>query len=96
MSVSRKEVEKRIVEKAVKDENFRNRLKSDPKGTLESELQANFPADLNVHVNHEGPNDVHITLPHSEKELGEGELSGEQLSGVSGGWTMQGCTNTGA
>ena len=89
MSLSRSETEKRIIEKTIKDPGFREKLKSDPKGTLEEELGGSLPDGINIHLNEEDANNIHITLPHSQGEL-SGELSGEELSGISGGWSISG------
>ena len=80
MEYTRKEIEQQIVERAMKDEEFRNKLKSDPGSTIEETFGVKFPESLNFHLNEETPNDIHITLPVSEEELSE-----EQLSGISGG-----------
>lgn len=80
MKEPRKELEQRIIEKAMKDKAFRNKLTDSPKEVIEKELGGKLPGNLNVHLNKEGPNDIHITLPHKKEELSQ-----EELSGVSGG-----------
>ena len=80
MSQSRSEAEQNIISKAMKDPGYREKLKSDPKGTIESEIGGRLPDGLNIHVNEEDAHNLHITLPHAE------EMSNEELSGVSGGW----------
>ena len=80
MSRSRSGAERNIISKAMKDPGYRERLKSDPKGTIESEIGGRLPEGLNIHVNEEDAGNVHITLPHA------GEMSSEELKGVSGGW----------
>lgn len=87
MTESRKELEQRIIEKAIVDENFRSKLKDNPRETVEETLGVKLPDGLNIHINQEGPNDIHISLPMQTGELNDGELSGEQLTGVSGGWS---------
>lgn len=83
MSSQRSELEKSIIEKAMKDSDFREKLKNDPKGTLEEVVGGKFPDEMKIHVNEEDANNVHITLPHNAEEI-----SDEELSGVSGGWSI--------
>ena len=85
MSVSRTEIEKNIIERAMKDPGFREKLISDPKGALEEELGGKLPDDIKIHVNEEDADNIHITLPY-----GAGELTENELSGVSGGWSQPG------
>ena len=88
MSDTRKELEQKIIERAMKDEAFRNKLKTDPKAAIEETLGVKLPGNVNVYVNSESDTDIHITLPAQTGEMKEGELSGEQLAGVSGGWNV--------
>ena len=82
MAETRKQIENQIIEKAMKDEQFRKKLINNPKDTLEKELGTKFPEGLNIHINSESDNDIYITLPGNTEELSE-----EELSGVSGaGW----------
>ena len=89
MADSRKVIEEKLIRKAMKDEDFRNKLQSDPKSAVEELFGAKFPHSLNIHVNSETPTDIYITLPASE------ELSKEELSAVSGGWDIDGGTCSG-
>ena len=86
MAETRQQLEQRIIEKAIKDDDFRNKLKDNPKVTVEEALGVKLPDGLNIHVSQEGPNDIYISLPAQSEKLNEGELTGEQLAGVSGGW----------
>ena len=82
MSDTKKEIKQQVVEKALKDETFRNKLKSDPKGTMEEMLGVKMPEKINLSVHQEDPENVHIVIPHSPQK---NELSEEELSGVAGG-----------
>jgi hypothetical protein len=81
MANSRNEIEQKIIEKAMKDEEFRNKLKQNPKSAVEETLGVKLPDDVNLNINMESANEIHITIPHSSQELSQ-----EELSGVSGGW----------
>ena len=82
MSDTKKEIKDQVVEKALKDETFRNKLKDDPKGTMEEMLGVKMPEKINLSLHQEDPENVHIVIPHSPKQ---DELSEEELSGVAGG-----------
>lgn len=77
---NRKVLESKIIEKVMKDNEFRKRLIENPKNTIEEELGVKLPDNLKFHINEESPDDIHLTLPH------ENELTQEQLSGITGGW----------
>ena len=82
---TRKELEQKIINRAMRDETFRNKLKADPKSAIEETLRIKLPDDIKININMESANDVHITIPHTGDELTE-----EELSGVSGGWEAKG------
>ena len=81
MSEIRRKIEQQIVERAMKDEDFRNKLQNDPRSAVEETLGIKFPDNVKFYINVEGPNDVHITIPAPRAELTE-----EELAGLSGGW----------
>lgn len=84
-------IENMIYMKAQKDDDFRQKLLSDPRSTIENELGVKLPDGLNIHVNENTASDIYLSIPSS----GKGELSEAELSGVSGGWTPCTCTNCG-
>ncbi|MCX6279446.1 MAG: NHLP leader peptide family RiPP precursor [Bacteroidetes bacterium] len=55
----RKQLERRIVEKAMKDETFRNQLIEKPKETLELETGIKLPSGLNIHILEEKSDEVY-------------------------------------
>jgi Nitrile hydratase, alpha chain len=61
----RQSLEQEIIEKALKDPGFRASLVADPKGTLEKNWGVTLPADLNVVVHTESPNELHVVLPNA-------------------------------
>lgn len=82
MTESRNVLQKKVIERAMKDEDFRNKLRSNPKNAIEETIGVELPGNINFHVNEETQNDIHITLPRKHNELSE-----KQLSGISGGWS---------
>jgi hypothetical protein len=97
-SQDRGSVEQQIVERATTDSDFRQKLISDPKGTLEGELGVSLPAGVNVQVLEESASDYYIVLPASGTAAGS-ELSDAELGAVAGGsgnsWNDTTCWNAG-
>ena len=88
MSMKREEFEARIVAKAQADSAFYEALKSDPKGTLQKELQeiksgVTLPDGIKVTVLEESPCQIYIRLPIRSDKLSDAELS--SVAGGAGG-----------
>ena len=83
---ARAEMERRLIERSLEDESFRQRLLDDPKGTLEQELGRQLPEGVEVRVVEESADTIYLVLP-SASALGDqgGELSEEELESVAGG-----------
>ena len=82
---SHAEVERRMINRGMEDEEFRQRLLDDPKGTIEQELGSGLPEGVEVRVVEESADTIYLVLP-SASLLGEGsELSDHQLEVVAGG-----------
>ena len=83
---SRVEFERRLVQRRLEDESFRQRLLDEPKGTLEQELGRRLPEGLEVRVVEESVDTIYLVLPSaSVAGEGGGELSDEGLEAVAGG-----------
>lgn len=72
-----------IMRKAAEDPQFREQLKSDPRGTLAREAGAPVPDDIEITVVEETRDHAYIVLPHSTSEMSREELAG--AAGGSGG-----------
>jgi hypothetical protein len=85
-SGGRAEVERRIVQRSVQDDAFRQRLLSDPKAVVEEELGTRLPEGIRVRAVEESAETIYPVLP-SASPLGDegGELSELQLEAVAGG-----------
>jgi hypothetical protein len=82
----RQEMERRLIEKSVQDEAFRQRLIEDPKGALEQELGARLPKELRIMVVEETQDTIYLVLPSTSMAGAEGvELSEQELESVAGG-----------
>ena len=85
----RAEIERTLVQRSMEDEDFRQRLLDDPKGTLEQELGTRLPDDVEVRVVEESADAIYLVLPSSASPLGDqgGEISDRELEAVAGaGW----------
>ena len=82
----RAEWERTIVQRSIEDEDFRQRLLDDPKGTLEQELGSGLPEGVEVRVVEESTDTIYLVLP-SASALGDqgSSLSDQELDAVSGG-----------
>jgi hypothetical protein len=81
----RAEMERTLVQRSLQDEEFRQRLLDDPKGTLAQELGGRLPEGFEVRVVQESADTIYLVLP-SASPIGEGgELSDEALESVAGG-----------
>jgi hypothetical protein len=81
----RSEIERRLVQRSLEDEEFRQRLLEDPKGTVEQELETRLSEDVEVRVVEESADTIYLVLPFTPA-VGEGEgLSDQELEAVAGG-----------
>jgi hypothetical protein len=84
-SGSRAEMERRLVQRSLEDESFRQRLLDDPKGTMEQELGGRLPEGVEVRAVEETADTIYLVLP-SASPLGHRlELSDQELESVAGG-----------
>jgi hypothetical protein len=83
--LSRAEFERRLIIRSM-EEDFRQKLLDDPKGTLEQELGTRLPKAVRVVAVEETADTIYLVLPFSSPVGGEGgELSDEALESVAGG-----------
>jgi hypothetical protein len=84
----RAEMERRLIEKSLQDEAFRQRLIEDPKGAVEQELGTQLPEGVRVVSVEETAETIYLVLPSTSTAGAEGgELSDQQLESVAGaGW----------
>ena len=88
---ARAEMERRLIEKSVEDESFRQRLIEDPKATVEQELGTRLPEGVRVVTVEETADTIYLVLPSTSMAGAEGvELSDQELESVSGGWDVGG------
>jgi hypothetical protein len=86
----RSEVQRRLVQRSIEDEDFRQKLLDDPKWALEQVLQTQLPDDVEVRVVEESPKTIYLVLPGTSLAPEEGELSDQDLEAVAGAGTWSG------
>jgi hypothetical protein len=83
----RAEMERRLVQRSLEDEDFRQRLVEDPKGAVEQELGTRLPEEVRVVAVEESADTIYLVLPSTPMAGAEGgELSDQELESVAGGW----------
>ena len=91
----RAEMERRIVQRSIEDEDFRRRLIEDPKGAVEQELGTRLPEDVRVEAVEETADTIYLVLPGTSMAGGGGgEISDREIESVAGGWDMTGSPAT--
>src|SRR5688572_14040740 len=92
----RAEMERRLIEKSVEDDAFRQRLIEDPKAAVEHELGTRLPEEVQVVTVEESADTIYLVLPSTPMAGAEGvELSDQELESVAdGNWFSRSCNNT--
>lgn len=80
----REEMERRIVQRSLEDDAFRQKLLNDPKTAIEEELGGPLPEEVRVVAVEETADTVYLVLP-SAAEVERGGISDEDLEAVAGG-----------
>jgi hypothetical protein len=81
----RVEVERRLVQRSIEDESFRQRLLEDPRAAVEEELGTRLPEGVQVNAVEETADTIYLVLPSSSPVEEGGELSDQDLEAVAGG-----------
>ncbi len=85
-ATGRQEMERRLIEKSLEDDAFRQRLKEDPKGAVEQELGRRMPEEVRVVAVEETADTIYLVLPSTSMKGRESvELSDPDLESVAGG-----------
>jgi hypothetical protein len=81
----RAEMERKLIQRSLEDEDLRQRLLDDPKGTIEQELEIQLPESIEVRALEESAQTIYLVLPSASRVGQGGELSDQELEDVSGG-----------
>jgi hypothetical protein len=83
----RAEIERKLIERSLEDEAFRQKVLADPKAAIEQELGTRLPESIEVRAVEETPEIIYLVLPRRSADVQAGELSDQELEAVSGGMT---------
>jgi hypothetical protein len=87
----RAEMERRIVQRSIEDDSFRQQLLADPKAAVEQELGTQLPEEVRVVALEESADTIYLVLPSTPVAGAEGvELADQELESVSGAGTSGG------
>ena len=84
---TRREFELQLIEKAWKEDAFRQALRSDPQGAVEKVLGGKLPAGLQVKLLEETAGTFYLVLPAKLDRGPDRQLTDQQLDAVAGGWS---------
>jgi hypothetical protein len=77
---TRRELEAKVVARAWADEDFRERLRTDPHGAVAEETGIRVPESIEIEVLEESPEKGYLVIP-----LNRVAISEDELDAVSGG-----------
>ena len=84
-AAGRAEMKRRLIERSLQDDIFRQQLLADPRAIIEREIGPQLPEDLRVVAVEETADTIYLVLP-STSPVGEGgELADQTLEAVAGG-----------
>jgi hypothetical protein len=89
------DLQTRLIDKAMKDTAFRQKLVSAPRTAIEEELGVALPADVDIGVVEETPEKIWLVVPAAIPPLAAQELSDVELNAVAGGVVAGVVQNTG-
>ena len=72
---SRHKIETKLIEKALDDAAFRERLTQDPRGAISKELGIDIPPEIEIKVVQETPEILYIVLPSQPEGFASGRAS---------------------
>ena len=84
---SRRDFELQLIEKAWKEDAFRQALRTDPQGAVEKVLGGKLPAGIQVKLVEETADTFYLVLPAKPDRVPAGQLTDQLLEAVAGGFT---------
>ena len=90
-AAGRADMERRLIQRSLQDDAFRQKLLEDPRAAVEEELGTRLPEELRVVAVEETAEIIYLVLP-GVSTVGEGEeLSDRELEVVAGGGSWSTC-----
>jgi hypothetical protein len=84
-AIRRAQMERRLIERSLQDDVFRQQLLADPKTIMEREIGTQLPEEVTVVAVEETADTIYLVLP-STSPVGEGRgLADQELEAVTGG-----------
>jgi hypothetical protein len=80
-------IQEKILERAIKDERFRQEVLTNPRAVLAREYNVHVPEMVSIRVVEDAVDTLTIVLPPRQEAMQE--LSDAELEAVSGGFIMQ-------
>jgi hypothetical protein len=93
----RTEAERRLIQRSIEDDAFRQRLIEDPKDAVEQELGTRLPEEVRVVTMEETQDTIYLVLPSTPMAGAESvELTDQELESVAGAgtWGAETCQST--
>ena len=84
-AAGRAEMKRRLIERSLQDDVFRQQLLADPRAIIEREIGTQLPEEVRVVAVEETADTIYLVLP-STSPVGEGgELADQTLEAIAGG-----------
>ena len=83
---ARAELERRLIQRSLEDEDFREQLLADPRAAVEQELGTRLPEGVQVRAVEETAQIIYLVLPDKSALGQDDELSDQELEAIAGGW----------
>ena len=84
-AAGRAEMKRRLIERSLQDDVFRQQLLADPRAIIEREIGTQLPEEVRVAAVEETADTIYLVLP-STSQVGEGGvLADQELEAVAGG-----------
>jgi Nitrile hydratase, alpha chain len=81
----RAEIERKIIQRSLEDEDFRQTLLEDPRGTVEQELGTRLQEGVQIRAVEETAETIYLVLPSASPVEAGVEFSEQDLKAVAGG-----------
>jgi hypothetical protein len=81
----RAEVERRLIERSLQDDVFRQQLLADPRAIIEREIGTQLPEEVRVVAVEETADTLYLVLPSTSPSGEGGDLTEQELEAVTGG-----------